>query len=177
MKRKTIGIIGGSFDPITKGHEYLISSAAALFDELHVIIGTNPVKRHHFSVDERKRMIDVCVSEIRNTVACDIKIDVLENDLLINKATELNATNLVRGMRSIADFEYETQMSLVNRRINPNIGTIYIFPPPEFSEVSSSIVKGLVGFSGWENAVKQYVNPTVLDELTRKHKEKIQCAS
>ena len=84
-------------------------------------------------------------------------------------AAKVEATHLIRGIRNNEDFGYETQMALVNRKIAPGIKTVYMAPPPELSEVSSSTVRGLVGFTDWEHIVKGYVHPTVLRALAENH--------
>jgi pantetheine-phosphate adenylyltransferase len=169
-KAKTICVVAGSFDPITLGHGHLIREAACMFDEMHVVVGVNPTKKYLFSAEERLTLVsDVVRSmEIKDM---PVHFHYLKDKLLIQLAGEVGATHLVRGIRSTEDFNYETSMALVNRKINPFIGTVYLVPPPELSEVSSSTVKGLVGFEGWESIVSQYVHPLVLDALKRKHLE------
>ncbi|WP_063802278.1 pantetheine-phosphate adenylyltransferase [Burkholderia ubonensis] len=167
-KAKTIGLVGGSFDPITLGHAHLFVESARMFDELHIVIGVNPSKKYLFSAEERESLVRQVVADL-NITGTPVHFHYLKDRLLIQLAGELGVTHLVRGIRSTEDFTYETQMALVNRKINPVISTVYLVPPPELSEVSSSTVKGLVGFEGWQQIVGQYVHPTVLDALARKH--------
>jgi pantetheine-phosphate adenylyltransferase len=172
-KHRTVtrGLVGGSFDPLTDGHTHLIVEAARLFDEVDIVIGVNPSKKYLFSAEEREAL----VREVVATLAIKetpIHFHFLKDRLLIQLATDLGATHLLRGIRNATDYEYERQMALVNRKINPAIRTVYVAPPPELTEVSSSTVKGLVGFEGWEGIVRRYVHPKVLDALMRKHLEK-----
>jgi pantetheine-phosphate adenylyltransferase len=164
----TIGIVAGSFDPITNGHAWLIAEAARLVDELHIAIGVNPQKKYTFSDDERKELVGRVVDSLRLEGEAKPRIHFLRNDLLIQLAGRVRATHLIRGIRNSEDFNYETQMALVNRRIDPEIRTVYMAPPPELSEVSSSTVKGIVGFTDWEPIVAQYVHPVVLEALRKK---------
>lgn len=166
-KPRTIGLIGGSFDPITVGHAYLIEESARMVDELHVVIGVNPAKKYLFSDIEREVLVAKVIHDLN--LETPVQIHFLKRDLLIQLATTLGVTHLIRGIRSAEDFGYETQMALVNRKINPDIRTIYLTPPPELTEVSSSTVKGLVGFTDWPKIVERYVHPAVLAALTDKH--------
>lgn len=166
-KQRTIGLIGGSFDPITVGHAYLIAEAARMVDVLHVVIGVNPAKKYLFSEIEREDLVAQVIQGMQ--LDTPVRLHFLKNELLIQLATKFGVTHLVRGIRSAEDFGYETQMALVNRKINPNIQTIYLTPPPEMTEVSSSTVKGLVGFTDWPQIVGRYVHPVVLAALTDKH--------
>lgn len=170
QKPKVIGVVAGSFDPITIGHAHLISEAALLADELHIVVGVNPSKKYLFNGDERLALVQEVVASlgIRGT---PVHYHYLKDRLLIQLAAELNVTHLIRGIRSTEDFTYETQMALVNRKVNREIGTLYIVPPPELSEVSSSTVKGLVGYQDWESIVSQYVHSSVLAALAKKQLE------
>ena len=163
---RTIGVVAGSFDPITHGHTWLIRQAAHLVDELHVVIGVNPAKRYSFSSYKRRDLVNAVLdAELDAGSRASTQVHYLEKDLLIQFAQRVGATHLVRGIRDLTDFSYETQMALVNRKIEPAIQTVYMVPPPELSEVSSSTVRGLVGFTDWERIVADYVHPAVLQAL------------
>lgn len=164
---ETIGVVAGSFDPITRGHEWLISEAARLVDRLYVVIGVNPAKKYLFGDADRKRLVEACVADL-DMAGTPTTVHFLSNDLLIQFAVKAGATHLIRGIRDTSDFSYETQMALVNRKIAPQVKTVYMVPPPELSEVSSSTVRGLVGFSGWEDIVRGYVHPSVLQAFVDK---------
>ena len=160
-----VGMVAGSFDPITNGHEWLIRQALDICDKVFVIVGNNPAKKYMFDAETRVNMI-------HDVIGVDnyewFVVDHLLNDLLINAARDSGCNYLIRGIRSSADFEYEAQVQLINRKICPDIETLFLIPPRELTEVSSSTVKGLVGFNGWQDVVSTYVHPTVLRRLERR---------
>lgn len=171
---KTVGVVAGSFDPITHGHAWLIQQAAKLVDELHVVIGVNPAKRYHFDEAQRLALVKAVLrTELCPEAQSRTQVHFLKNDLLIHFAASVEATHLVRGIRDVSDFSYEVQMQQVNRKIHSDIQTVYLVPPPELSEVSSSTVRGLVGFTDWEQIVGRYVHPDVLCAL----REQLACRS
>jgi pantetheine-phosphate adenylyltransferase len=163
----TIGIVAGSFDPITRGHGWLIEEAARLVDRLYIVVGVNPAKKYMFDEAERGRFLEEMLPELK---LCGTPVDVhyLRQDLLVQFAARNQVTHIIRGVRNAVDFSYETQMAHINRKIDPAIRTVYMSPPAELSEVSSSTVKGLVGFTDWENIVKDYVHPGVVAAFKRK---------
>lgn len=186
---KSIGVVAGSFDPITHGHAWLIEKSALLVDELHIVIGVNPAKKYWFNENERLHMVRAVVESLDQESRVPVfksrpnfpagslslhgtktEIHFLSKDLLIHFAGTVNATHLIRGIRNAVDFNYETQMAAVNRRIDPTIETFYLSPPSELSEVSSSTVRGLVGFTNWQSIVSSYVHPVVLSALNAKSK-------
>lgn len=164
-----IGVVAGSFDPITVGHLWLIREAVSLMDTLYVAIGVNASKKCFFSPDERREQVRTALSASLNAEQFDkVRVVFLENELLINFAGEVGAQYLFRGIRNPTDFTYEHQMQMVNRKINPQVHTLFMMPPSHLIEVSSSAVKGLVGFKGWETIVGRYVPPCVLQALSAK---------
>jgi pantetheine-phosphate adenylyltransferase len=147
---------------------WLIKQALDLVDELYVVVGINPTKKYTFNEYQRRTMIEEVIYAELGEEAYD-KIDVeLHDGLLVHKAADIGARYIIRGIRNLADFNYEQQIQQVNKRIDPNVDTVFLIPPPEFMEVSSSTVKSLVGFRGWEDIVSQYVNPIVVKELQAK---------
>lgn len=169
-KAKTIGLIGGSFDPITRGHEYLIREGSRLVDELYVLVGVNSAKRYHFDDDERLALATEVVNDLG--LCTPTKVLMSRDHFLIDVATELGVTHLIRGIRNPQDFTYETEMAQVNRDFNPAISTVYVFAPPDLAKVSSSTVRGMVGFTHWQDRVAGFVHPKVLAALARKHAER-----
>lgn len=165
--RKTIsarvGIYAGSFDPPTVGHMWMIEQAAVLFDELIVALGVNPEKRSTFTVEERLDMLRDCASSLRN-----VRVASFTNEFLINYARKQKASFIVRGIRSETDYEYERVMRNINGDLDPRITTFFLMPPRDIAEVSSSMVKGLVGPKGWQRMIRPYVPPSVYHKLLKK---------
>jgi pantetheine-phosphate adenylyltransferase len=152
----------GPFDPVTIGHTWMIEQGSRLFDELIVGIGDNPAKKPMFSIERRIKMIKNTLMEYGFT---NVTVSVFTKKLLINHARENNAGYILRGMRDTNDFNYETGLLQVNEKIDPNIQTVFLIPPAYLREVSSSVVKSLIGFEGWENITSKYVSPSVMQEL------------
>lgn len=166
-----VGIVAGSLDPITRGHTWLIRQACALVDELHVVIGVNPTKKYHFDEDERYAItVDVLKEELTPEEHKRTSVVFLKDDLLINYAGNVGASHIIRGIRTTEDFNYEAQMQLVNKKINPNVETLYLIPPAHLTQVSSSTVRGLVGFKDWEKAVEDYIHPLLIERFREKLK-------
>lgn len=160
MKR---AVYAGSFDPLTHGHLWMIEEGARLFDELIVAIGTNPDKAYTFSVEERLRMLRESLIEKDG-----VSIDRFENKFLVHYAKKAAATHILRGIRSEGDYSYERGMRYINGDLQPGIGTVFLMPPREIAEVSSSFVKGLVGPEGWEEVVRKYVSDPVYKMILEK---------
>ena len=135
-------IYPGSFDPITNGHLDLIERGCCLFDKLIVAILRNEAKQPLFSVEERIEML-------REVVDCypNVAVDSFEG-LLVDYAAENGATVLLRGIRAISDYEYELQMALMNRRLRPDIETVFMMASEAHSFVSSRLVKEVFGLGG-----------------------------
>ena len=164
-----IGIVAGSFDPITNGHTWLISQSVKLMHKLYVVIGVNPAKKSLFTPEERKDMIERTLkAELAPEDFAKLRIRFLEKELLINFAIAKKAHYIFRGIRTTKDFNYEAQMQLVNRKLSLDVETMFMIPPRELTEVSSSTVKGLLGFKGWEEATRGYVSESVFEALLSK---------
>lgn len=146
------GVYAGSFDPITNGHLWIIKQGVKLFDELVLAIGVNPEKKYTFSLDERVKMLKETTRQWKN-----IKIDTFENQFLVSYAKSIGARYILRGIRSEEDYEYERAMRHINSDLAPKIVTVFLMPPREIAEVSSSLVKSLVGPEGWQEVIKRYV--------------------
>ena len=149
MKR---AVYAASFDPITNGHLWVIEQGVKLFDELVVAIGVNPDKRYTFSLDEKLTFVKEAIRRFPNVV-----VDSYENQFLVTYAKSIGVDIILRGIRTQVDYEYERAMRNINSDLDSNIVTIFIIPPREIAEISSSVVKGLVGPEGWENLVQKYV--------------------
>lgn len=156
-------VYAGSFDPVTRGHLYMIEQGSRLFEELIVAVGSNPAKRYSFSIEERLGFIRRAIAHLPN-----VKVDRFEREFLVSYCQRVHAKYLLRGMRSQADYEFERTMRYVNSDLDPGISTVFLMPPRELAEVSSSFVKGLVGPTGWEDIVRRYV-PDPVYEAFLKH--------
>ena len=156
-------VYAGSFDPITNGHLWMIKQGANLFDELVVAVGINPEKRYTFSVEERLLMI-------RESTAAypQIVVDSFEAHFLVHYATAIGARYILRGIRNGADYENERGWRYINGDLSAATTTVFLMPPRELAEVSSSLVRGMVGPNGWEAVVKAYVPPAAYQLLVTK---------
>ncbi len=161
MTRK-FGVYAGTFDPLTVGHLWMIRRGAELFDFLVVAIGVNPEKNCLFSLEERLEMLSSSTRELPN-----VETGSFTNQYLITYAKSIGAQFILRGIRTGADYEYERVMRNVNGDLNPGITTIFLMPPREIAEVSSSMVRGLVGPEGWENVVKDYLPEPVFEKVKK----------
>ena len=162
MKRK-IAIVPGSFDPITYGHIDIIKRSAQLFDEVIVAILVNPVKKYLFTLEEREEMINESIKDFKN-----VKVDSFSG-LLVNYAKKVNSTVIVRGLRAVSDFEYEMQLTFMNKALDDNIETFYMMANKQYSFISSSIVKGVSGFGA---DLSKFVPKHVEERLEKKVKER-----
>lgn len=163
-----LAVYAGSFDPPTVGHLWMIRQGASMFDRLHVALGVNPDKRALFTVDERIEMLNEITHDLPN-----VTVHSFTNRFLVRYAESVGARFVLRGIRSAADFEYERAMRNINSDHAPHVTTVFLIPPRDIAEVSSSFVKGLVGPEGWETLVKHYVAPAVFERVMRKrHAEK-----
>lgn len=166
--KKRIAVYAGTFDPLTIGHIWMIEQGAKLFDQLMVAVGVNPEKKCMFSVHERFQMLRESTLHLPN-----IGVSAYGNQFLINYVQCVaNAKFILRGIRTESDYEYERAMRNINGDLDPKITTVFLMPPREISEISSSMVKGLVGPEGWEEIVKNYVPEPVFKKLKEKHCEK-----
>ena len=149
---KRLGVYAGSFDPLTIGHLWMIEQGVRLFDRLIVGVGVNPEKRYTFTLEERLSMLGESLKQYRN-----LSITSFSNRYLIDYAQSVQATHILRGIRSESDYEYERTMRNINGDLDPAICSVFLMPPRDIAEVSSSMVKGLVGPKGWQKVVRKYV--------------------
>ncbi len=137
-----IAVVPGSFDPITNGHLDIIKRAADVFDTVYVAVLNNSSKNPLFTVEERIDLIDQVTKQFTN-----IRIE-SSTGLLIEYAQEKNAKAIVRGLRAVSDFEYEMQITSMNRVLDENIETFFIMTKNQYSFLSSSIVKEVAKYGG-----------------------------
>lgn len=137
-----ICIYPGTFDPVTNGHLDVVSRAARIFDKVVIGVALNKDKKPLFTAEERLRMIEENLAPWPNVTAT------IFQGLLMDFAREANAVALVRGLRAVSDFEFEFQMALMNRHLNPAIETIFLMPHESYSFTSSSLMKQVSKFGG-----------------------------
>ena len=158
-------IYPGSFDPVTNGHLDIIQRGCKLFDEIIVAILVNPERQPFFSVEERREILDEVLKDIEHG-GCKVIVDSFEG-LLVQYAAERNAHAIVRGIRAISDYEYEMQMALMNRRLEPAIETVFMMPAETYSYVSSRLVKEVFHLGG---SIDGLVPPLVEERMSEKSK-------
>lgn len=152
-------IYPGTFDPITNGHTDLIVRATRIFDRVVVAIAENPAKNPLFTVAERIDMVEQICEGLD-------KVEVTGFDgLLIDFVEQQNAQVLIRGLRAVSDFEFEFQLASANRRMNPDVETVFLTPSESHTFTSASLVKEIATYGG---DVSSFVDPRVNRQLTRR---------
>lgn len=160
-----IAVYGGTFDILTLGHVWMIKQGARLFDRLVVAVGDNPSKRNMFDPIERKEMIEHVATELDLPVL----VDEFHDRYLVDYALSRGSRFLLRGIRNSADYENERTLRVVNSEIRRGVTSVFLMPPPKLAAVASSMVKALIGPTGWEKEVARYVPPSVLERIKEKH--------
>lgn len=154
-----IAIYPGTFDPITNGHLDIVDRAVKLFDRVIVTIARNLEKKPMFSEEERLDMIREAVKQYKN-----VEVDSFDG-LLVQYARTKQASAIVRGLRAISDFEFETQMALMNRKLDSKVETVFLMPNEKYTYLNSSIVREIARLHG---DVTEFVPPVVRLSLERK---------
>ena len=154
-------IYPGTFDPITYGHLDVLSRASKLFDQVTVAIAENAGKSPLFTAEERLAMVRPNVAQFPNVSVTSF------GGLLVDFAVAQNATAIIRGLRALSDFEFEFNMALMNRHLDPRIETIFVMPNEQFSYTSSSLVKQVAKYGG---NINHFVPANVGSALTRAFK-------
>ena len=155
-----LAICPGSFDPITYGHLDIIRRGASIFDQVIVAVFNNQSKAPLFNVEERITLIEEVTSDLSN-----VTVD-SSDGLLMNYAQEKRAQAIIRGLRAVSDFEYEMQITSMNRKLNKNIETFFMMTNNQYSFLSSSIVKEIAKYHG---NVSDLVPPAVENALNKKY--------
>ncbi len=155
----TTAVYPGTFDPITNGHSDLVARAVRMFDRVILAIADNPEKSPLFSVEQR---IDLA----RQVLIDESRVDVIGfSGLLIDFSKKHDARVILRGLRAVSDFEYEFQLASMNRRLDPNIETVFLTPSENHTFVSASLVKEIAKYGG---DVGKFVAPVVFQALKSK---------
>ena len=153
-------IYPGTFDPMTKGHVDLIERACKLFDEIVIAIAASEAKNPLFTLDERIQIAEKIFES-------NDKVKVVGlSGLLVDLAKDNDAKILIRGLRVVADFEYEFQLANMNRAMMPELESVFLTPKEQYSYISSSLVKEICKMGG---DVSEFVDPISLSELKRKY--------
>ena len=158
-----IAVYAGTFDPITNGHVDVIERAAQLFDKVIVVIAVNSKKVCLFDLDERKDMAEESLNHLDN-----VEIDIHQG-LIVDFAAEKKATALIRGIRAVSDFDYEFQISLMNRKLQPSITTLFLTPHENYTYLNSSIIRELARY---DRQVDNFIPEYVAEKLKQKFKNK-----
>jgi len=157
--KKVIAIYPGSFDPPTNGHLDLIERGSKIFDQLVVAILRNAEKSPLFSLSERRLMLEAMTESFKN-----VQVDTFDG-LTVDYAARLNARVVLRGIRAISDYEYELQMALMNRKLQPDLETVFMMPAEQYSYLSSRLVREVAQLGG---SVKDLVPEMVEQRLREK---------
>lgn len=159
MKKQIVTLYAGTFDPITNGHVWVANEAASISDRLIVVVSNNSGKsKSMFSIQDRIDMVKSALEGLQN-----VEVQGVEDNLYtVDQAEYMGATHIIRGIRNEQDYQYEHTIRHINEDICPNIKSLYVMPPRHLSEISSSMIKGLVGFNGWVETVNRYVPPCVV---------------
>ncbi|WP_125153774.1 pantetheine-phosphate adenylyltransferase [Clostridium rectalis] len=152
-------IYPGSFDPITNGHLDIIKRASKTFDKIIVIVSMNPDKKGLFNIEERVELIKRVTRDIPN-----VKVESFSG-LLVDFMKERNIKVIIKGLRAVSDFEYEFQMSLMNKKLNPEVETVFMMTAAEYSYLSSSSVKQVAMFKG---CIKGLIPDDIISDVTNK---------
>ena len=156
-----IAVYPGSFDPLTNGHLDIIKRASRLYDKVIVGVLDNSNKNPVFTALERKEMIDLAIKDMDN-VSCDAF-----SGLLVDFAKQNNASVIIKGLRTVADFEYEFQIALLNKALNPEYETVFMMTDSKFSYISSSVVKEVAKYHG---GLEDFVPLCNIEKIKEKYK-------
>lgn len=155
-----IAIYPGTFDPVTNGHLDIVERASKIFDEVYVTVAINPGKSPMFSLEQRLEFIRLATTSYTN-----VRVESF-NGLIVTRAKEIGATTIIRGIRAVTDFEYEFQMALMNRKLSPDVNTVFLMPHEKYTYLDSTIIRGLAKFDA---EISDFVPPFVYEALKKFH--------
>src|SRR6476661_637486 len=157
------GVYPGTFDPITLGHMDIFRRATHLVDRLVIGVTTNPSKSPMFTVEERLAMVEREMAAIANCGGAEIRV-VSFDSLLMDFAEREGASMIIRGLRAVADFEYEFQMAGMNQQLNDEIETVFLMAGVSLQPIASKLVKEIARFGG---SIEKFVTPAVAEDVRR----------
>ena len=159
----SVAICPGSFDPVTFGHLDIIERAANMFDKVIVVVADNSAKKNCFTSLERVEMIKKCIPNLKN-----VEVDHYSG-LLADYAASHNATAIIKGLRAMSDFEYEFQMALTNKKLNPQVETLFLTTAAQNMYLSSSMVKQIASMNGdISSFVPEVIKQNIIDRISSK---------
>ncbi|MDH6364228.1 pantetheine-phosphate adenylyltransferase [Enterococcus sp. PF1-24] len=158
--KKRIALFPGSFDPLTMGHLDTIQRSTKLFDEVIVGVFTNTNKKSYFTEEEKLQLISEVLAPFEN-----VKVLQQSSQLTVTAAAEVGAQFLIRGIRSVKDYEYEKDIAAMNKHLAPEIETVFLLANEEFSHVSSTLIKEVLHFDG---DVKKYLPQPIYEAIAEK---------
>lgn len=159
-----IAIYAGSFDILTYGHMWIIRQGANLFEKLFVAVGTNPDKSCLFEVSDRVQMLEECLQEIESE---NVEVVKMENKFLVNFAKDVGAGWYIRGIRNPSDYAFEKTIAEVNAELLNNVYPIWIPSNRKYGNISSSVVRSLIGPEGWEQVICNMVPTPIYKRLLK----------
>ncbi len=155
-------VFPGSFDPVTKGHLDIIKRASKVFDEVIVAVLINPDKKGLFHIEERVELIEKITKNIEN-----VHVESFHG-LLVDYMKAIDAKIVIKGLRAVADFEYELQMALMNKKLDSTIETMFMMTSSEYSYLSSSSIKQILRFGGCiDELVPNEIVPDIMDKISK----------
>lgn len=160
---KKIALFPGSFDPLTNGHVDTIRRGAEIFDEVIVGVFVNTSKKSFFSAEEKLELTGQALSDLQN-----VRVIAQSNQLTVETAKDLRANFLLRGIRSVKDYEYERDIASMNKHLSPDLETVFLLSSEKYAHISSSILKEVLLFGG---DVEKYLPPVINQAVLRKRNE------
>jgi pantetheine-phosphate adenylyltransferase len=159
-------MVTGSFDPITRGHEWMTERACKTFDEVYFAVAYNPDKKGMFSPEKRKELAMLSLADsLSPELFAKLKFITVANKFTVSVAKELGVTMIMRGIRNTIDFEYEKNIQGFNNDIESEIDHVFVIPPEDKTRISSSAIRGLIGNENWEVKIAKYIHPIILEAL------------